>query len=415
MTQFVTEGRRLVTIRKIDAVDPIDGADAIEAATVDGWQVVIKKGEFQKGEYCVFFEIDSFVPANHKNFAFLAARGTKTDDEGVERCRLRTIKLRGQLSQGLALPISAIWDEMMTMVFERNDDPLSIEHEIDVLLEELEDSRHGIENYLNVTKYETPSEKNGGTRGAKSGGEFPIVVPKTDEDRIQNVYGKYVQTMKDVTFRRSLKMEGSSHTIACFTNPDFFLHKLDDETKEWDEEKQEVVVTETKPYPFNYSEGQVVVASRNQSLKYDPVSHFWIPVIEQDLPRKLYEYCVENNTQLAIQSEVMGPGIQGNIEGFDKYQLFTFRVWDIDKRRLMTDDEFLDFTEKMGLQTAPQGEEIKFFTAYPTIKEALESAEHPSINAKQAEGDVWKSTEPVNGHIVSFKVINNKYLLKQKD
>ena len=58
MTQFVTEGRRLVTIRKIDAVDPIDGADAIEAATVDGWQVVIKKGEFQKGEYCVFFEID---------------------------------------------------------------------------------------------------------------------------------------------------------------------------------------------------------------------------------------------------------------------------------------------------------------------------------------------------------------------
>ena len=301
------------------------------------------------------------------------------------------------------------------MVFERNDDPLSIEHEIDVLLEELEDSRHGIENYLNVTKYETPSEKNGGTRGAKSGGEFPIVVPKTDEDRIQNVYGKYVQTMKDVTFRRSLKMEGSSHTIACFTNPDFFLHKLDDETKEWDEEKQEVVVTETKPYPFNYSEGQVVVASRNQSLKYDPASHFWIPVIEQDLPRKLYEYCVENNTQLAIQSEVMGPGIQGNIEGFDKYQLFTFRVWDIDKRRLMTDDEFLDFTEKMGLQIAPQGEEIKFFTVYPTIKEALESAEHPSINAKQAEGDVWKSTEPVNGHIVSFKVINNKYLLKQKD
>ena len=104
MTELVTEGRKLVTVRTIDAIDAIEGADQIVAATVDGWQVVVKKGEFEVGQKCVFFEIDSFVPANRKEFAFLAARGTKLDDEGKERCRLRTIKLRGVISQGLALP-----------------------------------------------------------------------------------------------------------------------------------------------------------------------------------------------------------------------------------------------------------------------------------------------------------------------
>lgn len=412
--ELVKEGRRLVTIRKIDALDPIDGADMIEVATVDGWQVVVKKGEFKTNQYCVFFEIDSFLPLT-KDFEFLARNGTKTDEAGVERIRLRTIKLRKQLSQGLALPISVIWDSLLRIVFERNDDPISIDSEIDELLEELEENRYGIEQYLNVTKYEPPEPKGAGMARAKTGGEFPIVVPKTDEDRIQNVYGKYSQTMKGVSFRKSLKMEGSSHTIACFLNPEFFLRKLDDDVKEFNEETGLMEVVETKPYPFNYEQGQVVVASRNHSLKYDPSSHFWIPVLEQDLPRRLYEYCVENDRQLAIQSEVMGPGIQGNIEGFTKHQLFAFRVWDIDQRRLLSDEEFIDLAKALDLQVAPQGEIVKFFDVYDNIKDALASAEHKSINAPQAEGDVYKSVDLVDGRIVSFKVINNKYLLKEKD
>lgn len=416
MSELVKEGRRLVTVRKIDAIDPIDGADMIEAATVDGWQVVVKKNEFEVGQYCVFFEIDSFLPADKKEFAFLAARGTKTDDEGRERCRLRTIKLKGVVSQGLALPVTAFESVWEDIDFANGHHPDSYTKKArELLIIDLEDERDGIEQFLDVTKYERPSEKNGGTRGAKTGGEFPIVVPKTDEERIQNIFGKYSQTMKGVEFRKSLKMEGSSHTIACFLNPDFFLHKLDDETKEWNDETNELVVTEVKPYPFNFEQGQVVVASRNQTLKYDPASHFWIPVLDQDLPRRLYEYCVENDRQLAIQSEVMGPGIQGNIENFDKYELFTFRVWDIDKRRLLNDEEFQQFTYDMNLQVAPQGLTIKFFDVYTDIKSALASAEHKSINAPQAEGDVYKSVDLVDGKVVSFKVINNKYLLKEKD
>ncbi|MFK5284265.1 hypothetical protein ACI3PL_32265, partial [Lacticaseibacillus paracasei] len=76
-------------------IDPIPGADAIEVATVDGWQVVVKKGDFQVNELAVLCEIDSWVP---KAVAPFLCKSVKAFN-GVEGERLRTIKLRGQLSQ----------------------------------------------------------------------------------------------------------------------------------------------------------------------------------------------------------------------------------------------------------------------------------------------------------------------------
>lgn len=54
--------RKLASIRKIAELNPIEGADAIEVATIDGWKVVVKKGDFQVGELAVYLEIDSWVP-----------------------------------------------------------------------------------------------------------------------------------------------------------------------------------------------------------------------------------------------------------------------------------------------------------------------------------------------------------------
>ena len=54
--------RKLATIRKIDALTPIEGADAIECAHVGGWKVVVKKGEYNAGDSAVYIEIDSWVP-----------------------------------------------------------------------------------------------------------------------------------------------------------------------------------------------------------------------------------------------------------------------------------------------------------------------------------------------------------------
>lgn len=102
--------RKLARIQQIAEVAPIEGADAIERVRVQDWWCVSKRGEFKAGDLCVYFEIDSLLPMTEQ-FAFLANRGTRKseleDGTIVEGYRLKTIKLRGQLSQGLALPISS--------------------------------------------------------------------------------------------------------------------------------------------------------------------------------------------------------------------------------------------------------------------------------------------------------------------
>ena len=93
--------RKMATIRKIDALNPIEGADAIECATIGGWKVVVKKGEFTVGDLAVYCEIDSWIPTELA--AFLSKGKEPREFEGIKGERLRTVKLRGQLSQGLLL------------------------------------------------------------------------------------------------------------------------------------------------------------------------------------------------------------------------------------------------------------------------------------------------------------------------
>jgi len=95
--------RKLASIRVIDAIDPIPGADAIDVATIGGWKVVVKKGEFNPGDMCVYFEIDSWIPKDVAPFLF---KGRAYN--GVEGERLRTVKLKGVTSQGLLLPLSVL-------------------------------------------------------------------------------------------------------------------------------------------------------------------------------------------------------------------------------------------------------------------------------------------------------------------
>jgi len=101
--------RKLASIRKIADILPIENADAIEVAVVDGWSVVTKKGEYQPGDLAVYFEIDSFVPEHLA--PFLTKGNAKAKEyEGIIGNRLRTVKLRGVTSQGLLLKIEDCFD-----------------------------------------------------------------------------------------------------------------------------------------------------------------------------------------------------------------------------------------------------------------------------------------------------------------
>ena len=96
--------RKLATVRQIIDIQPIHGADAIELAIVDGWKCVVKKNEFKVNDLAVYFEVDSWVP--HEIAPFLSKGQEPKEFEGVFGNRLRTVKFRGQVSQGLLLPLS---------------------------------------------------------------------------------------------------------------------------------------------------------------------------------------------------------------------------------------------------------------------------------------------------------------------
>lgn len=178
--------RKLASIRIVSNVLPIEGADNIETVTIDGWQCVAKKGEFKRLDPCVYFEIDSFLPAIPA-FDFLAKSGLRKNGDGAFGYRLRTVKLRGTLSQGLALPASTFFSA---------EDMQSLSHGEDVT------------ERLGITKWEPPMPA---CLGGEAKGAFPGWIRKTDQERIQNV--PHVLDDAEATYEVTVKLDGSSCTI----------------------------------------------------------------------------------------------------------------------------------------------------------------------------------------------------------
>ena len=217
--------RKLATIRVISDIRPIEGADMIELATVGGWNIVVAKNVGHKvGDHVVYCEIDSFLPIKEE-FEFLRKSSYKKmgDQEGF---RLKTIKLRGQVSQGLILPMSVFGDFSWT-AYEGLD----------------------VTNRLGIVKYEPPipAELSGKVKGG-----FPSFLHKTDEERVQNLvkeYGEYKLTSAH-QFYMTEKLDGSSAT-------------------------------------FYMNEGEFGVCSRNLELLETEGNTFWKVARELDLENKL--------------------------------------------------------------------------------------------------------------------------------
>lgn len=165
--------RKLASVQRILNLEPIEGADAIEKATVLGWQLVVKKNEFNIGDLCVYCEIDCLMP-DRPEFEFLKHRGM----------RVRTIRLRGQVSQGICFPLSIL--------------PTDFE-----VVEGAECTEQ-----LGITKYEPPIPA---CLSGKMKGGFPSFVPKTDETRVQNLQ-KVLTKYKGQVFYVTEKIDGSSAT-----------------------------------------------------------------------------------------------------------------------------------------------------------------------------------------------------------
>ncbi len=366
--------RQLVTKRIVKELVPIAGADLIELARIDGWQCVVKKGDFSVGNEALYFEIDSMVPAKDPRFAFLAK------GKVVEFARIKTIRLKGTLSQGLLMPLVTLtMEEAMRM---SGDEPL--------------------DTILGVQKYEPPLPT-----GGKQKGTFPLdLVPKTDQERIQNIPD--VLTGKSfLDFEVTEKLDGTSCTIWMYIDVETIGLGDCDINKPEDVERLKNNV--------------VGVASRNWEMQKDDENVYSKVLRDNGLVNKLWGY----GRNLAIQGEVIGPGIQGNKYGLTKQEFYVFDIYDIDEKKYLGSKERLLVTQDLGLKHVPV---LTLATAFSNVTNlqpiqqgdsscaltfdiVLDGADGTSQLANVArEGLVFKAKD--GSH--SFKAISNKWLLKHE-
>lgn len=361
--------RHLVSIREVDRIDPIPNADAIEVLTIDGWQVVSKKGEFKVGDLCVFFEIDSIVP-DTAPFKFLIDKQGKNFEKGFG-ARLRTIKLRGQISQGLALPLAQFP--------EITDEHIQCELGVgaDAQLDEL----------LGVYKYEP---KIHASMAGQIKGNYPHWIPKTDQERIQNCYRSFESRGYFKSgFVVEEKLEGSSMTI------------------------------------YVNREGELGVTSRNMDLKLEQEGNAFVNAAKKSgLLEFLQQYhemgkevVPDEPPMIAIRGELIGPNIQGNIYGLTEHEFRVFDVYVGNFQRYMAFPErqlFIQLVESTGLEvkTAPIIGSVMLDGV--DIESIINEADGQSAIAETArEGLVFKSLDVVDKHIPSFKSISKNYLLAE--
>jgi RNA ligase (TIGR02306 family) len=343
--------RKLAKIVRIDELNPIEGADAIECAVVGGWKVVAQKGLYNVGDLAVYFEIDSWIPTELA--PFLSKGKEPREFEGVKGERLKTIKLRGQLSQGLLMPLREIKTDFQMDAFVEGDDLTEI---------------------LGIKKWEKPL--NAQLAGVCKG-NFPSLIPKTDQERAQNLKKEIVAANEaGLKFEITEKLEGSSMTV----------------------------------YQIK---GEFGVCSRNMDLKETEGNSFWATARKEGIQEKMM--AVDEFWDFAIQGELIGPGIQGNIYNLKECEFRVFDVYNIRAGEYLLPQDRRRLIEQMGLKHVP----VLAYTAdmYDTlgltdIPQLLAFAEGKSLlGDTEREGIVFKQ---VDGGM-SFKAISNSYLCNQKD
>jgi RNA ligase (TIGR02306 family) len=340
--------RKLATIRKIDALRPIPDADAIECAVVGGWTAVVKKGEYAAGDLAVYCEIDSWIP--HALAPFLSKGKEPRVFDGIQGERLRTMKLRGQLSQGLLLPLSTL-----TMIDSELFEGLDVSFP------------------LGIVKYEAPipAQLAGEVKGM-----FPGWIQKTDQERVQNLKEELDYWLREQhVWEVTEKLDGSSMTV--------YLR-----------------------------DGEFGVCSRNLELKPSETNSLWKVAVRNDLELKLRR--ADRNLALQgelIGEGIQGnPYKQKGQEFFlfDIYDIDTSKYFTPAERKAFVQEHDIKHVPVLAF-----GAELSDTLGVNSIDGILRFAEGKSVMGMigcEREGVVFKS----KAMQCSFKAISNKFLLKSE-
>jgi RNA ligase (TIGR02306 family) len=355
--------RKLATIRQVKEILPIADADAIVLIKIDGGNCVALKHEFAAGDRCVYFEIDSFIPLCPQ-VEHIRARAYKRmgEKEGV---RIKTIKLRGVISQGLALPLSKFPAAMSAF----ND-----------AVHDIQDGYFDVSGILGVEKYEVPVPA---SLNGQVFGNFPTCIKKTDQERCQNLGADIFVKNQDSRYEVTMKLDGTSFTA-------FYIN------------------------------GDSGVCGRNWQLQINEENQH-NSLIRMYVDSGLQQVLSKFGRNFALQGELMGPAIKKNREGLSAHKLFIFDIYDIDRGCYLTPvDRHSVMAElwhlglkKNMVQHVPVLHTDTTLDSLDihTVDELLRFAEGASINHPVREGLVFKRVDGA----FSFKAISNIFLLKFED
>ncbi len=272
--------------------------------------------------------------------------------------RIKTLRLRGQISQGVVFPLAILTP-----------------------LEENYNIGDDVTDILGIVKYEPPVKGN----AAEFKGPFPEFVSKTDETRIQAVPELLLETPKPDynEYYITEKLDGTSATFFSWSGGSL------------------------------ENEAEFGVCSRNLELKDTPRSSHWHIAHSLNLKEKLKSY-----SNIAIQGEIVGPGIQKNKYKLSKVEFYCFNIVDLSMRERGNLIEMIDFCNELGIKMVPLLDDS--FQLYPdhTVDSLVELSRGTSqLNSKTVrEGIVIRSVFPYRSNSLessfSFKVINPDFLIK---
>lgn len=348
--------RNLASIQKVAAVEPIEGADQVELVHILGWQCVATKGQFHPNDLCVYFEIDSFLPVRPE-YEFLRSSSYRDNDFMGKGFRIKTMKFRGQISQGLVMPLGILASVDWSGDFKEGTDLTSI---------------------LGVKLWEVPETV---STGGTILGELPPCVLKPDETEIQNC-PDIIAEFNNHEFYITTKLDGSSHSIAVDENG---FH--------------------VTGYSYEY--------------KDDGESAFYELVKARGYQEKIEAYAKQRSFRsFTLQGEFCAPGIQHNRLKLSEPEWYVFSIY-IDGKRVGL-RTLIDVCAALNIPMVPL-EEVGtgLHNVYPDVDSLLKRAEGSYPNGGPKEGIVIRTTQPEYSRTLSgplsIKVLNNKYLLKDKD
>ena len=409
---------KLVSIQKVKKLKPIANADKIEVCELVGlgWEIVVKKGEIQVGDKVVYFEIDSALPIEDR-YEFLRSSSYKCwkqKEDILKECfRLKTIKLRGVVSQGLVLPIT--------------------------LFPELNENKIGddVTNILKVQHYDelretySKNKTSGATKTGNVRSDFPSFIRKSDQERIQNLMN-YFEDCKDIAFTAEAKYDGSSCTVymvdkkydekqfgvcsrnfnlkrPCVTKIDFIKECL------------------TLPcYPYNFFKRWTKRFSKIFNVifgKYNSfsTSDFWDIIIKCNLEEPLKLFFKETGRSIALQGEYVGPGVNNNRDKYTEHHYFIYDIYDVEGKKYLDASERHNIVNKLKSYNTKSiieevdtiNDSIEIFKECDTLEKLLKYVDRKTLRGNKLEGVVFKSIG--QSPYFSFKCINNNYLLDEKD